>query len=240
MIGIGTIVNTLAVIAGSTIGLFLKNGLPDKIKNSILSVMGLSVLLMGLVGFLENIIFIDNGVIKSKSIMYVTISLVLGVIVGELIDIEKYFEKLGFYLKTKVSNKSDNNFVEAFVTTSLIFCIGAMGILGSISDGINHDPSILYNKALLDGITSIIFASMLGFGVIFSSLAIFCYQGTITLLSFFIAPYVTEDIMFGISTIGSVMIFCLGSNMFFKTNIKVGNMLPALLFAILFKIFNIF
>ncbi|MBU0278673.1 MULTISPECIES: DUF554 domain-containing protein [unclassified Gemella] len=240
MIGIGTLVNTLAIITGGVLGLFLKNGIPDRIKNSILKIMGLSVLLMGLIGFLENIFFIDNSIIKSKSTMVITIALVLGVIVGEVIDIEKYFEKFGFYLKSKVSSKGDNNFVEGFVTTSLIFCIGAMGILGSIADGINHDPSILYNKAMLDGITSMIFASMLGFGVIFSALAVFCYQGTITLLSFFIADYFTQDIMVGISTLGSIMIFCLGSNMLFKTNVKVGNMLPALLVAILFKIFHLF
>lgn len=240
MIGLGTIVNTVAIIVCAFIGIILKNGIPDKIKNSIISVMGLSVMLMGLTGLIQSMVTIENNSLKFNGIMLITISLVLGLIVGEIIDIEKFFDNAGNFLKKKVGTNADNRFVEGFVTTSLIFCIGAMSILGAIADGINNDPSILYNKAILDGISVIIFASTYGIGAMFSALSVFVYQGTITLLSFMINDYVTPEIMNAISMVGSAMIFCLGSNIFFKTKVRVGNLLPAIFFAVLFTVFNIF
>lgn len=240
MIGLGTIVNAIAIIIGAALGLFLKKGISDNMKDSILKIMGVCVAFMGIGSFIQKMLIIENGVISTRNFMIVILSLVLGVIVGEWIDIEEKFDRFAEWLKNVTKNDSDNNFVDGFVTTSIIFCVGAMGILGSIQDGVNGDPSILYTKAILDGISVIIFATTYGKGTIFSALSVFIYQGIITFLSFSINDYVTPLMLDNISLVGSVMIFCIGANIFANTKLRVGNQLPALLFAILFTIFNVF
>lgn len=240
MIGLGTIVNSLAIIIGGIVGLIFKKGIPEKIKNQILIILGVSVSLMGVLTLVEKSLIIENNTVSTRGLMMPIVSLVLGVIVGEVINIEEKFDKLGFWLRKATNNTKDNKFVDGFITASLLFCVGAMGILGSIQDGITGDTTILYTKSVLDGITMVIFASTYGVGAIFSALSVFVYQGIITLLSFAINDYVTAEIMNSISIVGAIMIFCLGTNIFAGTKFRVGNMLPALIFAIIFTMINIF
>lgn len=240
MIGLGTIVNFIAILICGFIGLMLKKGLPEKLKNSIMMIMGVSVVVMGFVGVVENTFKINNGNLETKNFMFVILSLVIGTIIGEIIDIEKRFDKLGRILKSLIKSNNDNYFIEGFVTSSILFCVGAMGILGAIQDGINADPTLLYTKSILDGITVIIFASTYGLGAVFSAFSVLVYQGVITLMSFAIHDYVTPNMLANISIVGSVMIICLGFNLFANVKFRVANMLPALIIVVLFTILNFF
>lgn len=240
MIGLGTIVNFIAILICGFIGLMLKKGLSEKLKNSIMMIMGISVVVMGFIGVLENTFSINNGNLENKNFMFIILSLVIGTIIGEIIDIEKKFDKCGRWLKSLIKNNNDNCFIDGFVTSSILFCVGAMGILGAIQDGINADPTLLYTKSILDGITVIIFASTYGLGAVFSAFSVLVYQGFITLISFAINDYVTPNMLANISIVGSIMIICLGFNLFVNLKFRVANMLPSLLIVILFTIFNFF
>ena len=240
LIGLGTIVNTVAIIIGGLIGVMLKKGISDTMKDSVLKTMGICVSFMGIGSFISKFLVVSDNVLITKNFMLVVISLTLGVIVGELIDIEEKFDRFALLLKKITKNHNDSNFVDGFITTSIIFCVGAMSILGAIQDGINSDPSILYTKSVLDGVSVIIFSAMYGRGAIFSALSVFIYQGIITLFSFSIHDYVTPKMLDNISLVGSIMIFCIGVNVFANLKIRVGNQLPALIFVIIFTLFNIF
>lgn len=236
MIGLGTIVNTLAVAAGGIAGLIIKKGLNENIQDTLMKALGLATLFIGLSGALTGLIYIENGVIKTCGSMLMIMSLVIGSIIGEFIDIENKLEILGEKIKNAVKVKGDNKFVEGFVTNALVICIGAMAVVGSLQDGLNHDPSMLYAKAVLDCIISMVFAATLGVGVIFAGAVLFVYQGSITLLAAVIAPFLSDTLINNISYIGSVLIFGVGVNLVFGKKIKVGNMLPALLVPVVYEI----
>ena len=167
--------------------------------------------------------------------MLLVLSLVLGAVVGEALDIETRLNDFGSWCQTRFSGSSeDGKFVQGFVAASLLFCVGAMAIVGALEDGLNGDPSILIAKAVLDGVSSVIFAASLGKGVYLSILPLFIYQGGITLLARFIRPWLTDALISQISCIGSVLIFAIGFNLMFDKKVKVGNLLPAVLFPIIF------
>lgn len=236
MIGLGTIVNALAVAAGGIAGLIIKKGLSENIQDTLMKALGLATVFIGLSGALTGLIYIENGVIKTGGSMLMIISLVLGSIAGEFIDIENKLEILGEKIKVAVKMKGDSKFVEGFVTNALVICIGAMAVVGSLQDGLNHDASMLYAKAVLDCLISMVFAATLGVGVIFAGAVLFVYQGSITLLASVIAPYLSDGLINNISYIGSVLIFGVGINLIFGKKIKVGNMLPALVVPVIYEI----
>jgi len=236
MIGLGTIVNALAVATGGIAGLIVKKGLSENIQDTLMKALGLATVFIGLSGALTGLIYIENGVIKTSGGMLMIISLVLGSIAGEFIDIENKLEILGEKIKVAVKMKGDSKFVEGFVTNALVICIGAMAVVGSLQDGLNHDASMLYAKAVLDCLISMVFAATLGVGVIFAGAVLFVYQGSITLLASVIAPYLSDGLINNISYIGSVLIFGVGINLIFGKKIKVGNMLPALLVPVIYEI----
>jgi len=221
---LGTVVNTLAIIIGSLIGFLLKGGIPKKINESIMKALALCVLVIGI-----------NGAIKSKNMILIICSLILGTLIGEFIDIDKALKNLGDNIEAKFKGKG-GKISEGFVTASLVFCVGAMSIVGSLNSGLKGDYSILFTKAILDGISSIMFTSTLGIGVVFSAITVFIYQGIITLTASFLQGWLVEYIIVEVSAVGSILIMGLGLNMLGTYKIKVANMLPAIFIPLLYYI----
>jgi uncharacterized protein len=223
----GTLVNTGTVLLGSTLGLLIGSSLPDRIKNMVMHALGLSTLLIGL-----------RMAFKTENVLFVIGSLAIGGIIGELLKLEERLESLGEFIKRKIKSES-STFVLGFVTSSLVFCIGPMTIVGSIQDGVSGDVSLLYAKSLMDGFAAMIFASSLGVGVVFSSLTVLIIQGGVTILgsrlSFLLQPRVLDELV----ATGGLIIVGIGIYLLGIKKIKVGNFLPALVIvvflALLFK-----
>ena len=218
----GTIVNSLAIVIGSLFGIGLNKGIKDDYKDTIMNAIGLTVIIIGIMGG-----------ISSENIILVIASLVLGSLIGEAIGIERKLDKLGDSLQERFGAK-DSNFSKGFVTTSLVFCVGAMAIVGSLESGIQGDHSTLFAKSIIDGITALIFASTLGIGVAFSAIPVFLYQGGITIFSSLIKDLFTPDVINEMSAIGGILIMAIGINILDIKKIKVGNMLPAVIIPILY------
>jgi len=234
MIGIGTIVNAVAIIAGGLAGIFIKKGLPERYKSIVMQAIGLSVLFIGISGALQGIFtVIDNGRLDTRYIMTMIFSLVAGGIIGELINIERKLEQLGNWFQNRLF-KNGGNFAEGFVTASLVYCVGAMAIVGSLEDGLSGNPKTLFAKAILDGVSSVVFAATMGYGVPFSALPVFLYQGSITLAAGLIKPLLTDAVISQMSLVGSVLIFAIGLSMLDIKKIKVGNMLPAIFLPVVY------
>jgi len=227
VIGLGTIINTIAVIAGSGIGMFLKNGMKQKMQDILMQTCGLAVIFIGVAGTLQGMITVVDGRIQRSGAMLLIFSLVIGGFIGQAINIEKLLDTLGEKIKTIAKAKEDNCFVEGFVNTSLIICVGAMAIVGSIQDGLKGDYSMLAAKSILDFVIVLVFASTYGLGVMFSAVPIFVYQGGITLLTVLVGPFLGKTLIENLSYVGSALIFCVGANIAFGKKFNVGNMLPA-------------
>jgi uncharacterized membrane protein YqgA involved in biofilm formation len=227
MKGLGTIINTIAVIAGSGSGMLLKNGMKQKMQHILMQTCGVAVIFIGIAGTLQGMITLVDGKIQTKGAMLLIFSLVIGGFIGQAIDIEKLLDGLGEKIKTIAKVKEDNQFVEGFVNTSLIICVGAMAIVGSLQDGLKGDYSMLAAKSILDFVIVLVFASTYGLGVMFSAIAIFVYQGGITLLSAFVGSFLGNTLIENLSYVGAALIFCVGVNIAFGKKFNVGNMLPA-------------
>lgn len=225
---IGTIVNVASVLGGSTVGVLFKGKFPEKVQNTVIHGISLAVILIGMQ--------MAFSIEKDPDILLVIFSLVIGAVIGELMQLEKRLNDFGESLKDKVGGE-DDLFVQGFVQASLIYCVGAMAIMGSIQDGLNSDPSILFTKSLLDGITSIAFAASTGIGVAFSVIPILVYQGSITLAANWAAVYLTEDMIRIMTASGGLLITAIGLNMLGVSKIKTGNLLPALLVAVILSSF---
>ena len=223
MSGLGTLANCCAIIIGALLGVFCKRGLPEKWQETMMSSIALCILIIGV-----------QMALKTQNIIIVIFSLVLGAIAGEIIDIEGAMNRLGKYLGNKLSS-GDSSAAAAigagFVNASILFCSGAMAILGSIQDGLAADHTTLFAKATLDGLISLILSANLGIGVILSALSVGIYQGSITLLAGFIGPLVTDAMLTEITASGGIMIMAIGCNMLKISSIRIGNLLPGMLFA---------
>ncbi len=219
----GTIVNVIAIVAGSLIGVLLNERFPEHIQKTVMQGLSLAVVLIGLQ--------MAMGVEGSTGVLIVIFSLVIGGVIGEVLKIEKRLDNFGKNLKKRVGNKNDL-FVQGFVQASLIFCIGAMAIMGAIQDGLNNDPSILFTKSLLDGVASIAFAATSGIGVIFSIIPVLIYQGGISLLAAWAADIITEPVIVEMTATGGLLILAIGLNMLGASRIKIGNLLPSIFVAI--------
>lgn len=236
MIGLGTIINTVAVIAGGLLGLCLKNGIKKQLQDSLMHACGVATIFIGASGALSKMLVFGEGKIETQGTMLLVLSLVIGVALGEWLNIERHMDSIGEKIKTAVGAQSDNRFVEGFVNVSLIICVGAMAIVGSIQDGISGDYSMLAVKAILDLIIVVIFAATYGVGAVFSAVPILVYQGSITLVAAFCGNFVSDVIISDLSFVGSVLIFCVGVNIAFGKKFKVGNMLPALFVPVVYRI----
>ena len=238
MIGLGTIVNMVLILIGSGIGLLLKGGLKQRFQVTIMNALGLAVMFIGISGALQGLFVVQGEGLETANVMLMIMSLAIGAFFGEWIDIEARLDYIGEWIKRKLKVKGEKgqNFVEGFVNSSLLFCIGAMAIIGSLQDGISGDASMLYAKGIIDGTVAIFFASTLGLGVFFSIIPLGIYQGGITLSAKYIEPYLSEQMIANLSFIGSVLIFGIGINMIFGKKIKCGNLLPAVLVPIIYEL----
>lgn len=233
MIGLGTIINTVAIIIGDLSGILFGKLLKERHQESLNMACGISVMFIGIAGAMEGMLTINDGVITSGQAMLVTLCIVLGTLIGEIINIEYFFEKFGQWLKLKTGSSRDSRFVNAFVTASLTVCIGAMAVVGAIQDGITGDWSILATKAILDFIIIMVMTCSLGKGCIFSAIPVLIFQGLITALASLLKPIMTDLAINYLSLVGSILIFCVGLNLVWGKKIKVANMLPAIVLAVI-------
>lgn len=214
---LGTIVNAVAILVGSLMGLFLKGGIPKRFNDIVMKALGLSVLYIGIAGSM-----------KGTDTLLLILSLIIGAIIGEGCHLEQRLNDLGNFIERKANRKGEaGGIAEGFVSASLLFCVGSMAIVGAIQSGLQGNHEMLFVKAMLDGITSIIYASTMGVGVAFSAVAVFLYQGAVTLASGFLGTALVASQITNIGAIGSVVIMALGLNMLEITHIKVANFLPA-------------
>ena len=228
-------INTAGVIAGGLIGLGLKNGIRKNMQEIMMQACGAATIFIGGAGALSKMLVFQDGKIETQGTMLLIFSLVLGSLLGEGIGIEQKMDLLGEKIKKAVKAENDHLFVEGFVNVSLIICVGAMAIVGSIQDGISGDYSLLVAKAILDLIIVVVFTATYGIGAVFSAVPIFIYQGAITLAAAFLGSFVSEAVINELSFIGSVLIFCVGVNIGFGKKFSVGNMLPALLIPVAYE-----
>lgn len=234
MRGMGTIVNVLAVLLGGSLGLFLKKGLKERYQEILMQALGLCTIFIGIPGALKEMFVIGDGTISTEGTMLMIFSLVVGSLMGEWIDLENKMEGFGEWLKKRFGGRDDSQFVEGFLAASLTICIGAMAIVGALQDGMTGDASMLYAKAVLDGVILIVFASAYGKGALFSAIPVGIWQGGITLFARALEPLLTEQIIGDLSFVGNMLIFCVGVNLAFGKKFRVANMLPALLFVVLY------
>lgn len=233
MIGLGTIINTAAILVGGLGGALFGRFLSDSCQDTLTKVCGVSTLFIAVSGALEGMLTVENGVISSGGSMLIIGCLAIGAVIGELLKIEDAFERFGEWLKVKTGNAKDKGFVNAFVTASLTVCIGAMAIVGSIQDGILGDYSILATKAVLDLIIIMVMSCSLGKGAVFSAIPVAIFQGTITALAGLVRPLMTEAALANLSLVGNILIFCVGVNLVWGKKVKVANLLPAIVVAVI-------
>ena len=232
MFGMGTIINTGAIVIGGFLGYFFGGFLKERHQSSLNMACGVCVLFIGIAGALEGMLSIQGQKLVSGNSMLVIVCLALGALIGEIINIEDRFERFGEWLKIKTGNAKDKKFVDGFVTASLTVCIGAMAIVGSIQDGILGDYSILALKAVLDLIIIMVMTCSMGKGCAFSAIPVAVFQGSITLLSKLIEPIMTDAALANLSLIGSILIFCVGVNLVWGKKVRVANLLPAIVIAV--------
>ncbi|MCR5255488.1 MAG: DUF554 domain-containing protein [Acetatifactor sp.] len=240
MIGLGTLINTVAVIGGGVIGHFFGKLLDERKAEGLSRTCGISVLFIGIAGAMNGMLKINGQKLETALSMMVVCSLVLGTIIGEIMDIERGFERFGEWLKQKTGNAKDKNFVEAFVNASLTICIGAMSIVGAIQDGIYGDWSLLGVKSVLDFIIIVIMTGSVGKGAVFSFIPILILEGGMTLCAGFLQPVLNSLAMDYLSVVGSILIFCVGVNLVWGKTVRVANMLPGLIFAVIAAYLPIF
>lgn len=217
---VGTFINVLAVLLGGGVGLLFRGRIPETVSENITRAIGLCVCIIGI-----------SGAIRGDSMLLV-VSLALGAFTGEFLRIEHGLNRLGVLLQKKlVREGGDSAFVEGFVAAALLFCVGAMSVVGSIESGLNDDRSILMTKSILDGISAMVLASSFGIGVLFSAAVILVYQGGIEFFAGYLQNVLSEALVTQISATGSVMILGIGLNMTLGAKLKVANLLPGLLFA---------
>lgn len=233
MRGLGTILNVLGVLAGGVIGLLFGRMIEERYQKTLMSANGICVLFIGIAGAVQQMLKIADGQLETTGTMMLIASYAVGALLGEWINIELHMERFGEWLKVKTRSTGDGQFVDGFVNTSLTICIGAMAVVGSIQDGIAGDYSILAAKSVLDMIIVVVMTASFGKGCVFSAIPIALFQGSITILARLIAPWMTDAALANLSLVGSVMIFCVGVNLVWGKMIKVANMLPALLVAVL-------
>lgn len=232
MIGLGTIINTVGIIIGGIFGFLFRKVLSERIQDTLRKAVGIAVLFIGISGALEGILVVKDGVVGTQHVLLVVVCMALGGLLGEIVNIEGGFERFGNWLQKKSGSTGDNKFVEGFVMTSFTVCIGAMAIVGAIEDGLTGDYTILLTKTLLDIVTVTIMTASLGKGCIFSAIPVFILQGGVTLLATLLVPVFTAEALTNLSVVGNVLIFCVGVNLVWGNKVRVANLLPAIVLAV--------
>jgi hypothetical protein len=221
---LGTIVNTLSIIIGSLVGLFFKGRIPEKYSETLMHGIGLVVVLIGI-----------KTALKTDAILIVIICFVVGSLFGEFLQIEDRLDQFGNWIGRRLSNDSAG-ISKGFVSASLLYCVGAMAIIGSMESGLTGNHQTLFAKSILDGIGSIFFASTLGLGVLFSAVSVFVYQGLITITASSIKPFLLPEVVAQMSAIGGLLIVAIGLGLLEIKKIKIGNMLPAIFFPLVYQV----
>lgn len=233
MIGLGTIINTAMIVAGGVIGLLFGKLIPERVQKALLVCNGIVVMFIGGGGAVAKMLTMsETGGFDAQKSLLLVLSMVIGTIIGSLIDLEKQITRFGEWLKKKTRSTGDSGFTDAFITASCTVCIGAMAVIGSINDAIFRDYSILIMKGIIDLVTICIMSCTLGKGAVFSAIPVFLFQGTITVLARLIMPVMTDLALEDLSLVGNVLIFCVGLNLIRDKKIPVANMLPAIFVAV--------
>ena len=233
MPGLGSIINAAAIVVAGLAGCLMGSRIPSRIQDSLMTANALAVLFLGIGGAMAGMLRLSGSSLSTHGTVMMVVSLADGAVIGEIIDLEKQFTRFGEWLKKRTGNAKDQNFVNAFVTASLTVCIGAMAVVGAIQDGISGDYSTLAVKAVLDLIIIAVMTSSLGKGCVFSAIPVFLFEGAITVLARLISPVMTDAAVASVSLVGSVLIFCVGLNLVWGKKVRVANMLPAVLLAVL-------
>lgn len=242
MIGLGTVVNAAAIVAGGLAGLGAGRFLKERYQETVVKALGFATMVMALGSTLSQMLTADlpvaagraAGRLEVQGTMMMIVSLALGALLGELIDLDHWFVRFGAWLRDRTGNQRDTRFIDAFVTSSLTVCVGAMAIIGAIQDGLDGDPGTLYAKAALDLMIILMMTASMGKGCIFSAIPVALLQGTVTLLARQAAPIMTEAAISNLSLVGNVLILCVGVNLVWPKTIRVANLLPALVIAVIF------
>lgn len=219
---LGTIVNTLAIIGGGIAGILFKKGIPDRYSETVTHAIGLAVLFIG-----------AKGALKSDDLLLVILSLVIGSVIGEAVQLEAWLERIGMLIESKFED-SRGHLTKGFVTASILFCVGAMAIVGSLESGLSGNHQTLYAKSVLDGTISVVLASTLGAGVLFSAIPVLLYQGIITLSATAVKPYLVPEVVLQMSSVGGLLIMAIGLNLLQMVKIRIGNMLPAIFLPLIY------
>ena len=233
MIGLGTLLNVAGIVAGGLLGRGCGRFLKARYQDTLNMACGVSVLFIGMAGALQGMLSVQDGALASGRSMLVVACLTLGALFGELLNLEDKFEQFGQWLKIRTGNAGERSFVEGFVTASLTVSIGAMAVVGSIQDGVFGDFSILATKAVLDLVIVLVMTCSMGKGCIFSAIPVGCFQGAMTLLARLIRPLITDAALANMSLIGSILIFCVGLNLVWGKKVRVANLLPSIVIAVI-------
>lgn len=244
MVGLGTIVNALAIIFGGLCGLISKRFLKERYQETITKAIGFAVIVMALGSTLSQMFVVKisetsgqlSGNLDTQGTMMMIISLAVGALLGEFLNLEQWLERFGKWLRDKTGSQGDSQFIDAFVTSSLTVCVGAMAIIGAIQDGISGNHDSLFAKAILDLVIIMMMTASLGKGCIFSAIPVVLFQGTITILAGQVAPIMTDAALSNITFVGNILILCVGVNLIWPKTIRVANVLPAIVIAVMFAI----
>lgn len=237
MFGLGTLINAAAIVAGGLFGGLFGKLLQQRHQDALSKACGVCVLFIGIAGAMEKMLTMTDGALVSGGSLLVIGCLAIGGLIGEILNIEDKIERFGCWLKEKTGNSRDARFVEGFVTASLTVCIGAMAVVGAIEDGLLGDISILVTKSVLDLIIVMVMTCSMGKGCAFSAIPVAIFQGSVTALSWLIKPLMTDLALGNLSMVGSILIFCVGVNLVWGKKIRVANLLPAIVIAVVAVLF---
>lgn len=244
MIGLGTIINVIAIVVGGLLGLCFSRILKERYQETVIKTLGFSTIIMAIGSALSRMLVVnitetDSGVsasLDTQGVMMMIISLALGALLGEIINLDRWINVFGAWLRDKSGNSKDTRFIDAFVVASLTVSIGAMAIIGALQDGIDGDYNTLLAKSILDMMLILMLTASMGKGCIFSAIPVGILQGSVTLLARFIAPIMTDAAVNNLSLVGNVIILCVGCNIVRPGTIRVANMLPAIVIAVIFAL----
>lgn len=233
MPGTGTLVNVCAIVAGGLIGCHAGRFFSTRMRDALMTTCGVLVVFIGIGGAMAQMLKVSGETLTAGGTMMMLFSLVFGTVIGNLCRIEERIAQFGIWLRNRTGNAKDQQFVGAFVSASLTVCVGAMAVIGAINDGISHDPTLLFTKAILDFSIILSMSAAMGIGTAFAAVPVGIVQGVITILAGLAAPILTGNAMDNLSYVGSILITCVGINLLFPEKIHVADMLPSLLIAVL-------
>lgn len=232
MRGLGTVINVALLIFGGLCGLLFGKKLNERIKDTLLSVNAVAIMMLAVGGVMQNMLSLSDGKLSTGGTVMMIVSLTLGGLIGEIININALVDKFGEWLRIKSHSTGDDSFVSAFVSASCTVCIGAMAVIGSINDGVSGDCSVLIAKAILDAVIICVMTASQGKGCIFSAVPVAIFQCVITIIAVFVGGFMTDLALSYLSYVGNVLIFCVGLNLIRKKQIRVANLLPSLVIAV--------